>query len=112
MKQLMPGVAFGAFFALAMGLAQAPKPDDGRFDGRVRGDFFAGYAGDRARLERGMKTCENALDHRSTMVNIDAIRELRPCFHGDYEVVLRDGTELRLSHRFRGNLEKDFLGAL
>ncbi|HYL73534.1 MAG TPA: LytTR family DNA-binding domain-containing protein [Bryobacteraceae bacterium] len=50
--------------------------------------------------------------HRSTIVNIDAIRELRPCFHGDYEVVLRDGTELRLSHRFRGNLEKDFLGAL
>ena len=50
--------------------------------------------------------------HRSAIVNIDSIHELRPCFHGDYDVVLRDGSELKLSHRFRGNFEKDFLGAL
>jgi len=50
--------------------------------------------------------------HRSAIVNIDSIRELRPCFHGDYDVVLHDGTELKLSYRFRGNFEKDFLGAL
>jgi len=50
--------------------------------------------------------------HRSTMVNLDSIREMRPCFHGDYEVVLRNGITLKLSHRYRGNLEKDSLGAL
>jgi tetratricopeptide (TPR) repeat protein len=61
MKQLMSGVAFGAFLALAIGLAQAPKPGDSRFDSRVREDFFAGYAGDSARLARGMKTCQDAL---------------------------------------------------
>jgi len=32
-----------------------------RFDSKVREDFFAGFAGDNARLERGMKTCEQAL---------------------------------------------------
>ncbi|MBI1853653.1 MAG: hypothetical protein HYR85_25220 [Planctomycetes bacterium] len=33
----------------------------GRFDMKVRDDFFGGFAGDAAALERGMKTCEDAL---------------------------------------------------
>ncbi|MEK6325332.1 MAG: hypothetical protein AABN33_27140 [Acidobacteriota bacterium] len=32
-----------------------------RFDYLVRSDFFAGYAGDQAALERGMKVCEDTL---------------------------------------------------
>jgi two-component system LytT family response regulator len=32
--------------------------------------------------------------HRSAIVNVDCIRELQPMFHGDYTVVLRDGTRL------------------
>src|SRR4051812_12527716 len=32
-----------------------------RFDEIVRGDFFAGMMGDTARLERGMKYCEEVL---------------------------------------------------
>jgi|SRR5580704_5762160 two-component system LytT family response regulator len=50
--------------------------------------------------------------HRSTIVNVDSIRELHPMFHGGYTVVLHDGTELKLSERFRENLRKDFLGKL
>lgn len=50
--------------------------------------------------------------HRSTIVNVDSIRELQPWFRGDYLVVLRSGTELKLSHRFRANLDKDFAGTL
>jgi two-component system, LytTR family, response regulator len=50
--------------------------------------------------------------HRSTIVNVDCIRELQLLFHGGYTVVLRDGTELKLSERFRENLRKDFLGKL
>jgi two-component system LytT family response regulator len=42
--------------------------------------------------------------HRSTLVNLDRIRELRPLFHGDYSVRLKDGTELTLSRRFRATL--------
>ncbi|HYL73532.1 MAG TPA: tetratricopeptide repeat protein [Bryobacteraceae bacterium] len=61
MKQLASGVTLSVFLALAIGFAQAPKSGDGRFDSRVREDFFAGYAGDSARLARGMKTCEEAL---------------------------------------------------
>jgi hypothetical protein len=32
-----------------------------RFDNLVRADFFAGFRGDQARLERGMSACEKAL---------------------------------------------------
>lgn len=38
--------------------------------------------------------------HKSHVVNIDHIRELQTCFHGDYNVILKDGTELRLSRRY------------
>jgi two-component system LytT family response regulator len=39
--------------------------------------------------------------HRSTIVNIDRIKELSPLFNGDYAVVLQDGTELKLSRSRR-----------
>jgi two-component system LytT family response regulator len=42
--------------------------------------------------------------HRSTLVNLDRIRELRPIFHGDYLVRLNDGTELTLSRNYREKL--------
>jgi two-component system, LytTR family, response regulator len=42
--------------------------------------------------------------HRSTIVNAAHVRELRPWSHGDYRVVLRDGTELTLSRRYRDRL--------
>lgn len=39
--------------------------------------------------------------HRGTVVNLDRVREVHPLFHGDAEVVLRDGTRLPFSRRFR-----------
>lgn len=42
--------------------------------------------------------------HRSTLVNIDRIKELHPMFSGDYAVILRDGTELALSRNYRDRL--------
>jgi two-component system LytT family response regulator len=42
--------------------------------------------------------------HRSTIVNIDRVRELQPWFHQDYRVILRDGTELILSRSCRKKL--------
>jgi two-component system, LytTR family, response regulator len=42
--------------------------------------------------------------HRSTIVNIDRIREIRPEWHGDYDVVLNDGKVLRLSRSYRSAL--------
>jgi tetratricopeptide (TPR) repeat protein len=41
-------------------LQDVPRPAD-RFDMLVRNDFFAGFAGDSARLKRAMERCEQAL---------------------------------------------------
>jgi hypothetical protein len=42
-------------------LAPVQAPTDIRFDYRVRSYFFAGYTGDAAALEKGMKICEELL---------------------------------------------------
>jgi two-component system LytT family response regulator len=86
----------------------------------AQGNYVNVHSGGRSHLFReAIGNLEGKLDpmrfrriHRSAIVNVDSIRELRPCFRGDYEVVLRDGTELKLSQRYRGNLEKDSLGGL
>jgi two-component system LytT family response regulator len=39
--------------------------------------------------------------HRSTIVNVDRIRELQPYFHGEYVVVLTSGVKLKLSRGHR-----------
>ena len=39
--------------------------------------------------------------HRSTLVNIEFIAEMHPLFHGDYEIILKRGTRLTLSRRYR-----------
>ncbi|HEY4090487.1 MAG TPA: response regulator [Luteibacter sp.] len=41
--------------------------------------------------------------HRGTAVNVDRIAEVHPLFQGGAEVVLRDGTRLGLSRRFRAS---------
>lgn len=55
-----------------------------------------------------MNSIESKLDpdrfyriHRSTIVNIDRIKELHPMFSGDYAVLLDNGTELSLSRNYR-----------
>jgi two-component system, LytTR family, response regulator len=58
-----------------------------------------------------MKDMERRLDrmtfvriHRSTIVNVDRIRELEPWFHGEYTVILHDGTRLRSGRAFGARL--------
>lgn len=46
--------------------------------------------------------------HRSTIVNLDRVKELQPGFRGDYVVVLRDGTRLTLSRSHRRELPELF----
>jgi two-component system LytT family response regulator len=42
--------------------------------------------------------------HRSTLVNVDRIKTLKPSLYGDYSILLRDGTKLTLSRGFRENV--------
>ena len=43
---------------------------------------------------------------RSTIVNIERIKELQPLFHGEYAVILRNGTRLTLSRSHREELNR------
>jgi two-component system LytT family response regulator len=44
--------------------------------------------------------------HRSTIVNLERVRQLEPWFHGDYAVILEDGTRLTLSRGHREKLDR------
>jgi two-component system LytT family response regulator len=64
-------------------------------------------------LRDSMKNMEAKLDpelfvriHRSAIVNVDYIRELEPYFHGEYVVILRNGTRLMASRVFSDRLDR------
>jgi len=44
--------------------------------------------------------------HRSTIVNVERIKELRQLRTGDFDVLLKDGRKLTMSRRFRTGLER------
>lgn len=76
------------------------------------GNYVEVYAGEKVHLVRDSLTSFiNQLDpaeflrvHRSHVVRVSFIAELRPMFHGDYELVLRDGQTMALSRRYKALL--------
>ncbi|MEA2238985.1 MAG: two-component system, LytTR family, response regulator LytT [Thermoanaerobaculia bacterium] len=66
-------------------------------------------------LRQTMDEIETQLDagtffrvHRSTIVNIDRVREIHPLFRGDCALVLTDGRRLKLSRSRRKDFEARF----
>jgi two-component system, LytTR family, response regulator len=43
--------------------------------------------------------------HRSTLVNVERVAELRSLANGEFAVLLQDGTELKLSRSYRHALD-------
>jgi two-component system, LytTR family, response regulator len=78
----------------------------------AEGNYVRVHAGKSAMMVRTtMQKLEASLDpsafariHRTVIVNVDRIQELQPWFAGNYVVILRDGTRLRLSRTFRDRL--------
>ena len=66
------------------------------------------HTGDNAYLLRGtIEGLHRKLDpskflrvNRSQIVNIDSIKELQPWFHGEYRIILKDGTQMMWSRRY------------
>ena len=46
--------------------------------------------------------------NRSEVVRLDAVKELQPWFHGDYRVIMHDGTTLMWSRRYRAQTAGEF----
>jgi two-component system LytT family response regulator len=61
-----------------------------------------------AEIEARLPSERFARIHRSAIVNLDRVKALHPWSHGDLLLELADGTELRLSRRYRGRLEGIF----
>jgi DNA-binding LytR/AlgR family response regulator len=62
-------------------------------------------------LRESLSALEQKLDsrcfvrvHRGHIVNIDRIREIQPWDHGDYRILLKDGSFVNFSRRYRSRL--------
>lgn len=78
------------------------------------GNYIRVHVGPQAHLIREtMNRLESQLDrrqfvrvHRSTIVNVDRIQELRSSFNGEHVVVLRNGIRLTMSRGYRDALQE------
>ena len=59
-----------------------------------------------AAIEARLGTASFVRVNRSAIVHLDQIKEIQPAQHGDYTVLLREGTKLPLSRSLRGQLAK------
>jgi len=58
-----------------------------------------------ATLEAQLDPDQFVRTHRSAIVQLDRVAEIRPTSHGDAEISLRDGTRLPVSRTFRARLK-------
>ena len=101
---------------------------DGRITARVEvmdigwidaaGDYMCVHVNGITHILRGtMKKLEDCLDpnifqriHRSTIVNINCVKEVRSHMNGEYFLSLENGVELKLSRHYKEKI-KYFVGA-
>jgi two-component system, LytTR family, response regulator len=80
----------------------------------AEGNYVSVHSAKKSHLLREtISSLESQLDpkkfvriHRSSIVRLDFIRELQPWFHGEYRVILQDGTQLTLSRNHRDKLQE------
>lgn len=78
------------------------------------GDYVTLHAGKKSwllretisEMERKLEANGFTRIHRSTIVNLERVGEMRALDNGEYRVMLRDGTELKLSRSYRHALQR------
>ncbi|WP_262975378.1 LytTR family DNA-binding domain-containing protein [Pseudoalteromonas piscicida] len=55
-------------------------------------------------MEKSLKAFGFSRIHKSSLVNLNAISELKTRDNGDYDVILENGDSLHLSRRYKQNL--------
>ena len=78
------------------------------------GNYLRLHTGDKSHLIReSLSALTTRLDpsmfvriHRRVIVNIERVREMQPWFAGDWIVILRSGTQLRMSRNYRELIER------
>jgi two-component system LytT family response regulator len=64
------------------------------------------YRSSLSELEEGLDPVHFLRIHRSAIVNIDSILQLEALSHGEFEVLLKDGSHPHVSRNYRSSLEK------
>ena len=80
----------------------------------AEGNYVSVHSGKKSHLlSETISSLEAQLDprqfvriHRSSIVRIDRIQELQPWFHGEYRIILHNGTQLTLSRNYRDKLQE------
>ena len=120
LRSLLDGVKSGRRYLQRMAVRVGPRiafVDVENIDWiGAEGNYARLHVGNDSHLVREtMSSLEDRLDperflriHRSTIVNIDRIKELEPLYQGDYLVILRNGTRLPSSRAYRERL-RDFI---
>jgi len=80
----------------------------------AEGNYVSVHSGKKSHLLREtISSLELQLDpkkfvriHRSSIVSLAHVLELQPWFHGEYRVILQDGTQLTLSRNYRDKLQE------
>ena len=106
--------AIAVVVAAAPAHAQIPEKATSSSSIRAADNYVTVHAAGREYLLREtLATLERQLDpsrfvriSRSTIAALDRIIELHPSTHGDFDVRLRDGTELTLSRSWREHVER------
>jgi len=76
-------------------------------------EVVVGAKGDKLTVRDTLSSFEERLDsrlfvriHRSIIVNVARIREMRPHYTGEYQITMDNGEQLTLSRGYRCNLKR------
>ena len=78
------------------------------------GNYLRIYSGDKNYLIRGtLINMEKSLDpkvffrvHRSVIINVNEVKELKKWFNGDYKIIMKNGKELSMSRNYKSLMQQ------
>ena len=107
LRQILVERGEGRQALLAVGEIDVIRADGNYLSFRSRGEEYR-KRGTLRDLEERLDPAQFVRLNRSEIVRLEAVRELQPWFHGDARVLMRDGTVLTWSRRYRGRADGVF----
>jgi two-component system, LytTR family, response regulator len=107
LRQILVEKEAGRQMLLALGEIDLIRADGNYLSFLSKGEEYR-RRGTLREIEERLDPAQFVRLNRSEIVRLEAIRELQPWFHGDARVLLKDGSVLTWSRRYRGKVEGVF----
>lgn len=107
LRQILAEKDEGRQVLLAVGEIDLIRADGNYLSFRSQGKEYR-RRGTLREIEERLDPAQFVRLNRSEIVRLEAVRELQPWFHGDARVILKDGSVLTWSRRYRGKVEGVF----